>query len=333
MAKLLFICDPLEGFKPEKDSTLAMMKAAQARDHSIWVADIHGLSAAWGEGGAAADSLDLRVMARCIRLQSKEPYVKGEWWDVVEEGWSAAAAFDAVVMRTDPPFTTDYLVATQMLETFERAGIPVFNRPRALRDHGEKLAVLEFAQFAPPGLVSANMRLLHDFAHQHHRVVYKPLDAMGGAGIFLSHATDPNLPVILETLTLHGSRQIMVQKWLPEIVEGDKRVLLIDGEVIPFALARIPPTGASRGNLAAGGRPEARPLTVRDQEIAQALAPILADRGLFLVGLDIIGEHLTEINVTSPTGFQEIQLQTGFDVAGRFIERLEQRLQHRVHAA
>lgn len=321
MADLLFVCDPLAGFKPEKDSTLAMMRAAQSRGHRVWTAGIQSLRADWSEGVER-----LSVLAERIQVKTAAHLVKGAWWDVMTSGWQETHQFDAILMRTDPPFTTDYLVGSQMLGRFAAAGLPVFNHPQALRDHGEKLAVLEFAAFAPPGMVSADLKALTEFAAIHSRVVFKPLDAMGGAGIFLSQASDPNLPVILETLTLHGQRQIMAQRWQPEIVEGDKRILLIGGEVVPFALARIPPQGASRGNLAAGGRPEARPLTPRDREIAETLAPILASRGLFLVGLDVIGDFLTEINVTSPTGFQEIEAQTGFDVAGRFIERLEAEL-------
>ncbi|NBT75031.1 MAG: glutathione synthase [Betaproteobacteria bacterium] len=324
VARLLFVCDALETFKPHKDSTLAMMRAAQTRGHSIWVAEPCGLIADWAEGRRRQLlGPHLVIHAAQIRIQEASERRDGRWWQVLEDGHFDHGTFDAVLMRKDPPFDVDYLVATQMLDLLERAGMPVFNRPVALRDHGEKLAVLEFSDFAPEGIVSAHMERLSAFAKDHARVVFKPLDAMGGAGIFLSHASDPNLPVILETLTDHGRRQIMAQRWVPEISQGDKRILIIDGEPLPYALARIPPEGASRGNLAAGGRGEARPLTSRDLEIARALGPELADRGLFLVGLDVIGDYLTEINVTSPTGFVEIEQQTGFAVADHFIERLE----------
>ena len=320
MARLLFISDPLDGFKIHKDSTFAMMQAAQHRGHSVWWATAQALSCAW-RGGVARPS----VAAQSIRLlgQGHHQGQTSPWWSVVEAAALAPTDIDVILMRKDPPFDVTYLVATQMLELFERLGVHVINRPQALRDHGEKLSALEFTRWAPPGLVSASISELRAFAAEHPMVVYKPLDAMGGSGVFVTQADDPNLPVILETLTDMGSRAIMAQQHLSAIVDGDKRILLINGQPIAQVLARIPPKGASRGNLAAGGRGEARPLTARDFEIAQDLGPILASRGLFLVGLDVIGEHLTEINVTSPTGFQEITQQTGFDVADHFMAALE----------
>ncbi|MGA1692268.1 MAG: glutathione synthase [Burkholderiaceae bacterium] len=324
MARLLFITDPLAGFKLEKDSTFAMMRAAQQRGHTIWVATANQIRCRANVPTTGPTALP-SVAATEIALQTDlTPGSSHQaWWRGLKEATLGPEDIDIILMRKDPPFDVDYLVATQMLEVFERMGVRVVNRPQALRDHGEKLSALEFAQWTPPGLVSADMAELRAFAQEHPKVVYKPLDAMGGSGIFVTEAADPNLPVILELLTNLGTRAIMAQRHLPEIVEGDKRILLIDGEPVPHALARIPPAGASRGNLAAGGRAHVQPLTARDQAIAAALGPTLAARGLFLVGLDVIGEHLTEINVTSPTGFQEITRQTGFDVAAHFITRLE----------
>ncbi|MFZ9121697.1 MAG: glutathione synthase, partial [Burkholderiaceae bacterium] len=292
--------------------------------HTIWVATANQIRCRANVPNAGPTALP-SVAATEIALQTDlTPGSSHQaWWRGLKEATLGPEDIDIILMRKDPPFDVDYLVATQMLEVFERMGVRVVNRPQALRDHGEKLSALEFAQWTPPGLVSADMAELRAFASEHPKVVLKPLDAMGGAGIFVTEAKDPNLPVILELLTNLGTRAIMAQRHLPEIVEGDKRILLIDGEPVPHALARIPPAGASRGNLAAGGRAHVQPLTARDQAIAAALGPTLAARGLFLVGLDVIGEHLTEINVTSPTGFQEITRQTGFDVADHFITRLE----------
>ncbi|MEY3971379.1 MAG: hypothetical protein RLZZ80_1077 [Pseudomonadota bacterium] len=320
MARLLFVADPVESFKAYKDSTVAMMAAAQSRGHEVFACEPPDLSAQTHNG-----QTQVTITARGLRI-AEQPQDADPWWQVVSEQTYQAQDFDVVLMRKDPPFDVDFLVATQLLDVIARAGVWVINQPAALRDHGEKLAALEFSQFTPTSMVSAGMNKLTQFAKAHDRVVFKPLDAMGGSGIFVTQATDPNLPVILETLTDHGRRAIMGQEWLPQIVDGDKRILLIDGKPVPYALARIPPAGASRGNLAAGGRGEARPLTDRDLEIANTLGPILAQRGLFLVGLDVIGDHLTEVNVTSPTGFREITAQTGFDVAEAFIKAVEARL-------
>ena len=320
MARLLFITDPLAGFKLEKDSTFAMMRAAQQRGHTLWAATADQLRCR-ANGPTAQPSVTATAITIKSNVTSSSP--AEPWWSALQEASLGPEDIDIILMRKDPPFDVNYLVATQLLEVFERMGVRVVNRPQALRDHGEKLSALEFTRWGPPGLVSADIAQLRAFAQEHPKVVYKPLDAMGGSGIFVTEAADPNLPVILELLTNLGERAIMAQRHLPEILEGDKRILLIDGEPVPHALARIPPAGASRGNLAAGGRARAQPLTEQDHAIAADLGPTLAARGLFLVGLDVIGAHLTEINVTSPTGFQEITQQTGFDVAEHFITRLE----------
>jgi glutathione synthase len=320
MARLLFVADPIETFKAYKDSTVAMMAAAQARGHQVFACEPNHLSAQMDKGQTR-----VVIQARSLTI-ADQPQTSSPWWQAADQKTYQPDDFDVVLMRKDPPFDVDFLVTTQLLDVIARAGVWVINQPAALRDHGEKLAALEFAQFAPTSLVSASMDRLTAFAKSHDKVVFKPLDAMGGSGIFVTQAADPNLPVILETLTDLGRRAVMGQQWLPQIVDGDKRILLIDGKPVPYALARIPPAGASRGNLAAGGRGEARALTERDLEIANTLGPILAQRGLFLVGLDVIGDHLTEVNVTSPTGFQEITTQTGFDVAQAFIKAIEARL-------
>ena len=226
-------------------------------------------------------------------------------------------------MRKDPPFDFEYLTATWLLERAEADGVRVFNRPRALRDHSEKLSITEFPQFAPATLVARDMHRLQQFIEEQRDVILKPLDGMGGSQIFRIHRNDPNRNVIIETLSHEGKRTVMAQRYLPEIIHGDKRILLIGGKVVPWCLARIPKAGETRGNLAVGGTGVAQELTARDREIAETLAPLLIKRGLMLVGIDVIGTHLTEINVTSPTCMVEIRQQTGFDVAGVFITAIE----------
>jgi glutathione synthase len=232
--------------------------------------------------------------------------------------------FGAIVMRKDPPFDSEFFYATHMLEQAEREGAKVFNKPRALRDHPEKLAIMEFPQFIGPTLVTRDAADIKRFHAEHHDIILKPLDGMGGMGIFRVKSDGLNLGGIIETLNKDGAETVMVQKFLPAISEGDKRILVIGGKPVPFSLARIPQGGEVRGNLAAGGKGVAQPLSERDYEIANALGPILASRGLLLVGLDVIGDSLTEINVTSPTCFQEIYDQMGCDVAALFVDALEQ---------
>ena len=325
--RLLFLGDPLASLKPTKDSTIAMIRAAWRRGHCCWYCEPEAISLSYN-----ASEVRPRIMAQCLKpIAESQTSPTPEQKASPELSWAQAGTaeqlshtdFDLAIMRKDPPFNEAYFAATQMLTALEQAGLPVINRPAALRDHGEKMAVLEFAAYAAPGLVSSNIKLLRDFAESHEKVVYKPLDAMGGAGVFVTTSADPNLPVILEMLTQNEARAIMAQIYLPEISKGDKRVLLINGTPVPYSLARIPPEGASRGNLAAGGKGVAQALTKDDLAIAQALGPVLASRGLFLVGLDIIGNRLTEINVTSPTGFQEISAQTPADVGDLFISAIE----------
>ena len=313
--KLLFVADPLPTFKTQKDSTFAMMREAARRGHQVLACDSADLH--WARGG--------RVSARLQRLTLTGRSGAGvkDWYTAEDLGVTALADVDAVVMRKDPPFDSEYFYATHLLGRAEAEGARVFNSPRALRDHPEKLAILEFPEFIAPTLVTRHADDVRAFHAEQRDIILKPLDGMGGMGIFRVREDGLNLGAILESLNRDGAQTIMVQRYLPEIVDGDKRVLVIGGEPVPFSLARIPQGGEVRGNLAAGGRGEARPLTERDREIAAAIGPKLAARGLLLIGLDIIGSHLTEINVTSPTCFQEITDQMGHDVAAQFIGALE----------
>ena len=309
--KIAFILDPLPKLKIEKDSSVAMMAAAAARGHRIFACEQGQISLSGNR--VVGDFAELTLTGEAPR-----------WYRAGPPGETALAAFDAVLMRKDPPFDMEYVYSTYLLEHAERQGARVVNDPRAVRDNNEKYSITEFATLTTEVLVTRDAARIRAFLAQHGEAVLKLLDGMGGASIFRVRGDDPNLSVILETMNQFGSRTVMAQKYLPAIAQGDKRILLIGGEVVPFALARIPKSGESRGNLAAGGTGRAQPLSARDREIAETLAPILLARGLFLVGLDVIGDNLTEINVTSPTCFREIADQTGFDVAGLFIERLEQ---------
>jgi glutathione synthase len=246
-----------------------------------------------------------------------------DWFTLKQTRSVALKEFDAVLMRKDPPFDSEYFYATHLLQQATREGAKVFNRPQALREHPEKLSILEFPQFTGPTLVTRNAEDIRAFHAEHGDIILKPLDGMGGMGIFRVKADGLNLGSITETLNKFGAQTVMVQKYLPAIREGDKRILVIGGKPVPFCLARIPQGNEVRGNLAAGGKGVAQALSARDREIAETLGPILAARGLLLVGLDVIGDSLTEINVTSPTCFQEITDQAGFDVAAMFIDALQ----------
>ena len=309
--KLLFVADPLEHFKIAKDSTFAMMREAATRGHALLACEPQDLT--WQRGG--------RVTAhvREIRLTGDAR----DWFTAGQPAAMALADLGAVVMRKDPPFDSEYFYATHLLEQAEREGAQVFNKPRALRDHPEKLAILEFPQFIGPTLVTRDEGDVKRFHAEHGDIILKPLDGMGGMGIFRVGPDGMNLGSITETLNRGGAQTVMVQRYLPEIAQGDKRILVIGGVPVPYCLARIPQGSEIRGNLAAGGKGVAQPLSARDREIAEALGPLLAARGLLLVGLDVIGDCLTEINVTSPTCFREIAQQTGFDVAGMFVDALE----------
>jgi glutathione synthase len=310
--KLLFVADPLETFKTYKDSTFAMMREAAKRGHEIVACEPAQL--VWQRGG--------RVTARGARHIALTGDA-ADWFVTEQVADLALADAGAVLMRKDPPFDSEFFYATHLLSQAEREGARVFNKPGSLREHPEKLAILEFPEFIAPTLVTRDAAEIRAFHAEHRDIILKPLDGMGGMGIFRVRDDGLNLGAIIESVTKDGTQTLMVQRFLPAIAEGDKRVLVIGGKPVPFALARIPQGGEVRGNLAAGGKGVAQPLTARDREIAEALGPILAARGLLLVGLDVIGDNLTEINVTSPTCFQEIMQQSGFDVAAMFIDALE----------
>lgn len=307
---LLFIADPLESFKIKKDSTLAMMRVAQAAGHHLWFCQSKNIL--WQDNLVVAD-----CQALIIKPSSSA------WFELGEIESRALNSFSAVLMRTDPPFDIEYLNTTWLLSAASRQGAKVFNDPAAVRDHSEKLSITEFPDLIPPTLVTRELTAVEAFHSLHRDIVIKPLDGMGGMGVFRVGSDGLNLASIVETLGENGARTLMVQKFLPEIADGDKRVLLIGGEVVPFALARIPQGKEIRGNLAAGGKGVAMPLTEHEKRVAEKLAPILNQRGLFLVGLDLIGGCLTEINVTSPTCFVEITDQSGFDVPQFWLKALE----------
>jgi len=290
-----------------------MMRAAQARSHEVFICQVTDLK--WHG----------KALCRATRLSLTDN--DEDWYRAHETETRALVDFDAVLMRKDPPFDLEYVVSTWLLSAAVREGARVFNAPDAIRDHNEKLAIAEFPQFCVPTVVTREAAQLQAFIDQEKDVVVKRLDVMGGENVFRVRRDDPNRNVIVEIMSQGGARTVMAQRFIPEIAAGDKRVILIAGQAVPQVLARIPKPGESRGNLAAGARGVAQPLSPRQREIASALGPVLAERGLLLVGLDVIGDSLTEINVTSPTGFRELQDQTGFDVAGMFMDAVEARLQ------
>jgi len=312
---ILFVADPLESFKIHKDTTFVMMRELQKRGHRVSACEVTDL--AWSSGALVTAAV------REITLTGDPD----AWFLPARAGSgqprSPLRDYTAVIMRKDPPFDSEYFYATHLLEQAEREGARVFNKPRALRDHPEKLAIMEFAQFCGPTLVTRSAADIRRFHAEHRDIILKPLDGMGGTGIFRVRDDGLNLGAITETLNRDGAQSVMVQKFLPAIAQGDKRVLVIGGAPVPYCLARIPQGGEVRGNLAVGGKGVAQPLSARDREIAEALGPVLAARGLLLVGVDVIGDHVTEINVTSPTCFQEISDQTGFDVPAMFVNALE----------
>jgi len=311
---VLFIVDPLPALKAYKDTSVAMMRALVARGHRMSVAM---------QGDLYVIDGTVRTASRPIELVPDADPHEHAWWKEGPEGDQPLTAFDAVLMRKDPPFDMEYVYSTHLMERAEAQGARVFNSGAAIRNHPEKLAIAEFPHLTVPTLVTRDMARLRAFHNEYHDVIVKPLDGMGGTGIFRLAPKEANLNAILETLTDNGQRSIMAQRYIPEILQGDKRVLLIGGEPVPYCLARIPQAGETRGNLAAGGRGVAQPLSDRDLAIARELGPKLAARGLLLVGLDVIGDYVTEINVTSPTTFCEITEQTGFDVGAMFARALE----------
>ena len=308
---ILFIADPLAEFKTYKDTTYAMMHEMAKRG--------------WSLAHTLADQLSVQagvVMAQAtsVHFIGAQDHDDHHWFDCHAVTHTALKDFDAVIMRTDPPFNMQYLYATQLLTLAEQQGARVFNSGQAMRDLNEKLAILNFPQFTVPMIVTTRQADVRAFLSKYHDIIVKPLDGMGGMGIFRLTESDPNIGSILEMLMHLDSRTIMVQRYIPEIINGDKRILIIGGKIIPYALARIPQGKETRGNLAAGGKGIAQPLSSRDREIAETLAPVLWQKGIMLAGLDVIGDYLTEINVTSPTGFQEISQQTDCFVPALFAD-------------
>ena len=310
---IAFIIDPIETLNFNKDSSVAMMLASQKRGHKIHV--IH--------------TPNIKLNNQQVVAKSSEVVVQEEaeqWYQIESSKTSTLDVFDYVLVRKDPPVDTEYIYITYLLEIAEKNGATVLNKPLAIRNNNEKLAIVNYPQLIAPTLVTKNFGIIKEFINAHNEIVLKPLDGMGGSSVFKLSKGDPNINVIIETITHNQSRTIMAQKFISEITKGDKRVLLIDGQPIPYSLSRIPQDGEIRGNLAAGGTGVAMPLTDREREIANSVGPGLSRQGLFIVGLDIIGRYLTEINVTSPTCMQEISNQTNCDVATKVISALEKKL-------
>ncbi len=315
MSDWLFVVDPLAQLKPAKDSSIALMRAAQAAGHAVWACETSQL---FSDGN--------HVLAHATPLSLSDGH---DWRSPGEAQARRVESFAATLMRKDPPVDANYHTALQLLALAETGGARVYNRPGAVASHNEKLAILRFPGLIPPTRVTRCAEDIAGFLEEHRDIIVKPLEGMGGSGIFRLRAGDHNLGVITETATHHGHRHVMLQRYLPEIVEGDTRVLLIDGEPFPYGLARIPKPGETRGNLAAGGRGEVRPLTAAQKRIAAAVSTHAREQGLMLVGLDVIGEHLTEFNVTSPTCMVEIFQHTGQDPAVRMVEAIDQDQQRR----
>ncbi|TMP38716.1 glutathione synthase [Pseudoalteromonas rubra] len=314
-AKLGIISDPISGFNIKKDTGFAMMLAAQARGYELYYMEMQDLYLYQGEARATA--------AKATVFDNEQ-----HWYELAEKDDIALSALDVILMRKDPPFDTEYIYATYMLERAEQAGTLVINKPQSLRDANEKLFTAWFSEHTPDTLVTRSSAQIREFLTKHGDIILKPLDGMGGASIFRVRHDDPNIGVICETLTEHGSRFAMAQNYVPAIKDGDKRVLVVDGEVMPYCLARIPQGGETRGNLAAGGRGEARPISDGDRKIAEAVAPVLKEKGLIFVGLDIIGDKLTEINVTAPTCVKEIEAAYDISIMDKFFDAIAAKLDH-----
>ncbi|GAB1100982.1 MAG: glutathione synthase [Shewanella algae] len=316
MIKLGIVMDPIKDINIKKDSSFAMLLAAQSRGYELFYMEMQDLALLQGEAWAKM---------RPLKVQ-EDPT---DWYQLGEATDTPLKELDVILMRKDPPFDTEYIYATYMLERAEEAGVLIVNKPQSLRDANEKLFTAWFSQFTPTTLVSRDPQRLRAFHAQHGDVILKPLDGMGGTSIFRVKQDDPNLGVIIETLTDYGQNYAMAQVFIPEITKGDKRILVIDGEPIPYCLARIPKKGETRGNLAAGGSGVAQPLSESDWAIARALGPELKKRGLIFVGLDVIGDKLTEINVTSPTCIKEIEAAFDVNITGMLMNAIEQRLQQK----
>ncbi|MGJ8692975.1 MAG: glutathione synthase [Thalassotalea sp.] len=311
--KLGIVMDPIANIKVKKDSSLAMMLEAQQRGYEIYYMEMNDLYLIQGEARA---NVKLITVADDVDA----------WYQFENEQDIALSELDAILMRKDPPFDTEFIYATYILERAEVAGTLIVNKPQSLRDCNEKLFTAWFADLTPKTLVTRNDKQIRQFLAEEKDMIIKPLDGMGGSSIFRIQENDANVGVIIETLTQHGSQYAMVQEYMPEIVDGDKRILIVNGEPMPYCLARIPAQGETRGNLAAGGRGEARPLTASDKLIAETIAPELKKRGLYFVGLDVIGDKVTEINVTSPTCIREIEAAYPINISGKLMDAIEEQL-------
>lgn len=307
------VMDPVSRINIKKDSSFAMLLAAQGRGWQVLYMEQQDLFLRDGQ-----------VFAEMRPLKVFEDPVK--WFELGDKKTRPITDLDAILMRKDPPFDMEYVYSTYLLEQAQAAGVLIVNDPQSLRDANEKLFTAWFPQCCPPTLVTRHKHLIREFQQEHGDMILKPLDGMGGASIFRINRDDPNFSVIVETLSDHGRKSVMAQKYLPEIKDGDKRILLIDGEPVPYALARIPAQGETRGNLAAGGRAEGRPLTERDRWICQQVGGKLREKGLIFVGLDVIGDYLTEINVTSPTCIRELDREFGLNIGADLMTAIEQRL-------
>lgn len=303
------IMDPIADIKYEKDTSLALLHAAQERGCQLWYMEQQDLYIKAGKAMA-------RMAPLTVKMDPDHWYDMGEWQEC------PLADLNIVIMRKDPPFDSEFLYSTYILDLAEKEGVLVANRPQSLRDCNEKVFATHFPELMVPTLVTSRADLLREFHQEHGDVIFKPLDGMGGSSIFRLKKNDPNLSVVIEILTDFGNRKIMAQRFIPDITDGDKRILMIDGEPVPYGLSRIPMKGETRGNIAAGGRGETRALTVNDMRIAKKVGPVLKEKGLYFVGIDVIGEYVTEINVTSPTCVREISRDTGIDIAGQLIDCL-----------
>jgi len=326
MRKAVFVIDPIDEINLKKDSTLAMVRAAQRRGWDVRCVQQGDLfyrdERPWGYLRTFSLST---AFAERLDPAAAHP----DWYCLGEEVAEPLRDCDVIFMRKDPPFDMEYIYTTYLLERAENDGVLVVNRPASLRDCNEKFFATAFPQCGPPLVVTRRGDVIREFQAKHKHIVLKPLDGMGGANIFRLMEGDPNLSVVIETLTQHGRQQIMAQVFLPEIKDGDKRILIVNGEPIPYALARIPKAGEARGNLAAGGTGEGRPLTARDRWIAEQVGPELVRRGLYFVGIDVIGDYLTEVNVTCPTCIRELDAQFGLDIAAKLIDCIDAKLNER----
>ncbi|MEH6464288.1 MAG: glutathione synthase [Shewanella psychromarinicola] len=313
MIKLGIVMDPISDINIKKDTSFAMLLAAQARGYQLFYMEMHDLAMVNG-----------KAMANMRELSVKQD--ANQWFTLGESIDTPLADLDVILMRKDPPFDTEFIYATYMLERAEEEGVLIVNKPQSLRDANEKLFTAWFSEFTPDTLVTRDAKRIRAFHQLKQDIILKPLDGMGGTSIFRVKKDDPNVGVIIETLTSYGQQFAMAQAFIPEITQGDKRILVVDGEPVPYALARIPMKGETRGNLAAGGSGVAQPLSESDWKIARAIGPELKKRGLIFVGLDVIGDKLTEINVTSPTCIREIEAAYDVDITGMLMDAIEARI-------